>query len=306
MSSFALLDTRGVLALHGEDRVAFLQGITSNDIDHVAANRSVFSAFLTAQGKFLHDFFVIALGESLLLDCDADRREDLFRRLRIYRLRSKVEIADATAQYAVAVAFGEGAAQAVGLSSNAVPGEAVPFAGGIAYRDPRLPALGIRVVAPHEGLAETLRDSGLAAANAAAYDSHRLALGVPEGGRDLLVEKSTLLESNYDALNAISWDKGCYLGQELTARMKYRGLVKKRLMPVAVDGPLPPAGTPITLDGRVVGEMRSGRDGLAIALLRQDAVARAGEPGAAALMADDTTIIVRDTAWMPVALPSTG
>jgi folate-binding protein YgfZ len=293
-----------VLVLDGEDRVAFLQGITSNDIDQVAANRAVFSAFLTAQGKFLHDFFVIALGDSLLLDCDADRRDDLFRRLRIYRLRSKVEIADATAQYAVAVAFGEGAAQAVGLSSNASPGEAVPFAGGIAYRDPRLPALGIRVVAPHEGLAETLRDAGLADADAAAYDSHRLALGVPEGGRDLLVEKSTLLESNYDTLNAISWDKGCYLGQELTARMKYRGLVKKRLMPVTVDGTLPAAGTPITFDGRDVGEMRSGRDGLAIALLRLDAVAKAAEQGASALTAEGATITVRDAAWMRATLPS--
>lgn len=292
MPSFALLDTRGVLALSGEDRVAFLQGLTSNDIGHVANDQAIFSAFLTAQGKFLHDFFVVAMGQSLLLDCDAERRDDLFRRLRMFRLRSKVEIADETKRYAVAVAFGEGAADAIGLTDTA-PGTAAPYADGIACRDPRLPALGIRIVAPRGGLADHLRCVGLTDVDPTVYDSHRLALGVPEGGRDLLVEKSTLLESNYDALNAISWDKGCYLGQELTARMKYRGLVKKRLMPVAVDGTLPPAGTPITLDGREIGEMRSGRDGLAIALLRLDAVARAAETNAAPMIADGATITVR-------------
>ena len=188
--------------------------------------------------------------------------------------------------------------------SDAPPGGATGFAGGIAYVDPRLASLGVRVILPSADAEQDLRNAGATAESADRYDSHRLALGVPEGGRDLVVEKSTLLESNYDALNAISWDKGCYLGQELTARMKYRGLVKKRLMPVAVGGTLPAAGTPITLDGREVGEMRSGRDGFAIALLRLDAVARAAEPGGAPLMADDATIVVRDTGWMPMPQPS--
>ena len=302
MPSYALLVSRGVLAVTGDDRVAFLQGLTSNDIGRVAPGSAVFSALLTPQGKYLHDFFIAAQGDTLLLDCEADRRDDLMRRLKLYRLRSKVELRDATDDFAVAVVTGDNAPALFGLSEDQ-PGQATSFAGGIAYIDPRLAGLGVRAMLPSADAEHALRNAGATAGDADSCDRHRLALGVPDGSRDLIVEKSTLLESNYDALNAISWDKGCYLGQELTARMKYRGLVKKRLMPVTIDGPLPPSGTPITLDGRVVGEMRSGKDDLGIALLRHDAVARMDEPGAGALTADGATIAVRDTAWMRTSAP---
>ena len=290
MPSYAFLPSRGILAVTGEDRVAFLQGLTSNDVADVTANRVVFSTFLTPQGKFLHDFFIAAPGDDLLLDCEGDRRTDLMRRLRMYRLRSKVELSDATDEFAVAVVTGDDAAQLFGLPSG-TPGQAASFAGGTAYVDPRHAGLGVRVMLPRAAANRAMEDSGAAAGDAQDYDRLRLALGVPDGSRDLIVEKSTLLESNYDALNAISWDKGCYLGQELTARMKYRGLVKKRLMAVAVDGPLPPAGTPITLDGRDVGEMRSGSGTLGIALLRLDAVDRAGS--GASLQADGAVVTPR-------------
>lgn len=298
MPSYALLPSRGVLAVTGEDRIPYLQGLTSNDVAAVSSDRAQFSTFLTPQGKFLHEFFVIALGDTLLLDCAADRRDDLMRRLKMYRLRSKVELRDATEEFAIAVIIGDKAPALLGLG-NAEPGAAIGFAGGVAYIDPRLAGLGVRTVQPRTDAEEALGGAGATACDTDSYDRHRLALGVPDGKGDLIVEKSTLLESNYDALNAISWDKGCYLGQELTARMKYRGLVKKRLMPVAVDGPLPNAGTAITLDGRDVGEMRSGNGDLAIALLRLDAVARAAEPNSARLTADGATISVRETAWMP-------
>jgi len=290
MPSFTILAARGVLEIPGEDRVAFLQGLTSNDVEQVAPDRVVFSTFLTPQGKYLHDFFIAARGDTLLLDCEAGRRDDLMRRLRLYRLRSKVDLRDLTDDFTVAVVMGDDAASTVPLPA-ADFGRATVFGGGIAYVDPRMAELGIRLLLPRADAEATLSGTGAEPANENDYDRLRLALGVPDGSRDLIVEKSTLLESDYDTLNAISWDKGCYLGQELTARMKYRGLVKKRLMPVTVDGPLPPPGTPITLEGREVGEMRSGSGASGIALLRLDAVGRAGPD--ASLSADGAVIVPR-------------
>lgn len=274
MPSYTILPNRGVLAITGEDRVAFLQGLTSNDVAAVSEDRAVFSTFLTPQGKYLHDFFIMARGDTLLLDCEADRRDDLMRRLRMYRLRSKVDLQDCTEEFAVAAVTGKGAAELAGLT-EIEPGRATAFAEGIAIVDPRTAELGIRALLPRDTVQAALQGAGATKAGPDDYDRLRLTLGVPDGSRDLIVEKSTLLESNYDTLNAISWDKGCYLGQELTARMKYRGLVKKRLMPVTLVGPVPPSGTAITLDGRAVGEMRSGNGEMGLALLRLDAAKEA-------------------------------
>lgn len=299
MPSYTILASRGILEISGEDRVAFLQGLTSNDASVAAPDRAVFSTFLTPQGKFLHDFFIVAHGEALLLDCEAERRSDLMRRLRLYRLRSKVDLRDVTEDFTVAALTGDDAAALISLPPTDA-GRATAFGGGIAYVDPRTSGLGVRLLLPAADAGAALQEAGVLPAADGDYDRLRLALGVPDGSRDLIVEKSTLLESNYDALNAISWDKGCYLGQELTARMKYRGLVKKRLMPVTVDGPLPDSGTPITLDGREVGEMRSGNGRQAIALLRQDAVDKSVAQGGR-LLAGDATVIVAANATTPVA-----
>ena len=119
-----------------------------------------------------------------------------------------------------------------------------------------------------------LAETGLTETGFAAYDRHRLALGVPDGTRDLVPEKSILLELGFDELNGVDWRKGCYVGQELTARTKYRGLIKKRLFPVRIDGPAPEPGTMVTLDGKDAGEMRSARDGAGLALLRLEAARR--------------------------------
>lgn len=300
MPSYTILESRGVLQISGDDRVAFLQGLTSNDVAQVTPNRVVFSTFLTPQGKYLHDFFMVARGETLLLDCEGERRADLMRRLRMYRLRSKVELNDVSEEFRVAAVTGEDAAAPFALQDSE-PGHATAFGGGIAYVDPRAAELGIRTLLPRDDAESALRDAGANPADPDSYDRLRLALGVPDGSRDLIVEKSTLLESNYDTLNAISWDKGCYLGQELTARMKYRGLVKKRLMPVTVDGAMPLPGTAITLDGREVGEMRSGNGTLAIALLRQDAVEKSATSGGL-LVAGDATVMV--AGMTPAAAPA--
>ena len=275
--SFVELGERGLLVVAGEDRRAFLQGLISNDVEKATPERAIHAALLTAQGKYLHDFFVAALGETLILEGEATRLADLQRRLSMYKLRAKVTLGPASGDLAVFAVFGSGALAALTLPDEA--GAARPYAGGVAFVDPRLGALGARVIAPRDTAAAALAADGFAAADFAAYDRLRLAEGVPDGSRDLAIEKSILLESGFDELNGVDWKKGCYIGQELTARTKYRGLIKKRLMPVRVEGTLPPPGTLVTLDGQEAGELRSGRDGMALALLRLEAVASAGEAG---------------------------
>jgi folate-binding protein YgfZ len=288
--SFVVLEDRGILAVSGPDRRAFLQGLVSNDVEKIAADRAIYAALLTAQGKYLHDFIMVAAGDAIWLDAEAGRLADLRRRLSMYRLRAKVTL-DELPDLAVAAVFGDGVCGVLDLPEQ--PGAARPFAGGVALVDPRLMALGARVILPREDIRETLIAAGIAEADFAAYDRHRLALGIPDGSRDLIVEKSILLESGFDELNGVDWQKGCYIGQELTARTKYRGLIKKRLFPVRIDGPAPTPGTILSLDGKEAGEMRSSRDGTGLALLRRDAVVE-GQP----LAAEGATLTPMQLEWM--------
>ena len=242
MPYLARLPHRAVLAVTGEDRVSYLQGLVSNDVAAAAPGRAVWAALLTPQGKWLADFFIFADADRLLLDVEAAQRDDLARRLSRFRLRANVAIApDALEVYA------------------AWDGEP---AGGIAAPDPRLPDAGWRI------LAQDLRPN----TDADAYDRHRLRLGLPDGSRDMEADKSVLLEAGFDELGGVSWSKGCFMGQELTARTKYRGLLKRRLVPVAADRPLPPPGTPIMRDGAPVGTLRSVNGTLGLAVLRLDAM----------------------------------
>ncbi len=275
-TGYIRLEDRGVLEIAGEDAREFLQGLISNDVHKVAAGAAVYAAFLTPQGKYLHDFFIAELGGALLLDCEKERLADLKRRLGMYRLRSKVTLSDRTEDFVVAALIGDGIAENLGLPPGQT-GAAVPLGQGIAYADPRLPAIGIRVVLPRDGAAAVLEGAGLAALDRTDYDQLRIRLGLPDGSRDMQVERAILLESGFDELHGIDWDKGCYLGQELTARTKYRGLIRKRLMPVEVDGPMPPPGTSVILEDKEVGEIRSGSGGVAIALMRLEVLEHAPE-----------------------------
>jgi len=289
-ASFAVLDDRGILAVSGADRRAFLQGLVSNDLEKVGAAEARYAALLTAQGRYLHDFMMIEVGGAIWLEAEAARLGDLKRRLSLYRLRAKA-VLDEQPDLAVAAIFGDGALAVIGLSCE--PGAARRFGSGVAFVDPRLAALGVRCIAARADLQRELAAAGLAEAGFAAYDQLRLELGIPDSSGDLAVEKSILLESGFDELNGVDWQKGCYIGQELTARTKYRGLIKKRLMPVAIDGPAPAAGTIVTADGREVGEMRSSRDGRGLALLRIESVVKG-----ARLMAGTSTLVATKPGWM--------
>ncbi len=278
--SFSLLPHRSVIAVSGADRVEFLQGLISNDTTRVVPGHAIWAALLTPQGRFLNDMFVADGGsETLLLETERERAPALARKLSMYTLRSKAKVEDRANAMEVAVVFGEGAHQALGIEK------------AIAFADPRLPALGVRLLAPAGEAAAILASHGFLPATPADYDALRLAHGVPDGSRDLPVEKALLLESGFDELNGVDWKKGCYMGQELTARTKYRGLVRKRLFPVRLDGPLPAPGTPIERDGQEVGEIRSGSGDRALAMLRLDAMA-------GALSAGGTRILPETPAWM--------
>jgi folate-binding protein YgfZ len=273
-ASFVVLENRGVLGVSGADRRGFLQGLVSNDVEKVAADRAVYAALLTAQGKYLHDFIMVEHAATIWLDAEATRLADLKRRLSMYRLRAQV-VLEERPEVAVAAIFGGGGLGLLGLPEE--PGIARAEADGVIMVDPRFAALGGRAILPRDAIRPNLAAHGLQETDFAAYDRHRLTLGVADGIRDLVQEKSILLEAGFEELHGVDWQKGCYIGQELTARTKYRGLIKKRLFPVRVEGPAPEPGTIVTLDGREAGEMRSSRDGLGLALLRLDAV-EAGRP----------------------------
>ncbi|HEY1798553.1 MAG TPA: folate-binding protein [Stellaceae bacterium] len=270
-SRFALLPDRGILAVGGDDRASFLQGLISNDTTRLAPDRALYAAFLTAQGKYLHDFIMVEHDGVIRLDAEAARIADLRRRLSMYRLRAKVTIEELP-DLAVAAVFG-----------GDLP--------DIALSDPRLPELGGRVILPRDSLRSTLTGLGLAEAGFAEYDRLRLGLGIPDGSRDLVVDKSILLEAGFDELHGVDWQKGCYIGQELTARTKYRGLIKKRLFPVKIDGPAPRSGTILTLDGKEAGEMRSSLGDIGLALVRLENVD-------GTLVADDATVRATPPKWM--------
>ena len=286
---FSLLAHRSVIAIGGADRVEFLQGLISNDTTKVAPGHAVWAALLTPQGRFLNDMFVADGGdETLLLETERERAPALARKLTLYKLRSKVTVEDRSAAMEVAAVFGAGAEKVL------------PITGAIAFADPRLAELGVRVLAPAGTASALLQARGIAAAAPDAYDALRLGLGVPDGSRDLKVEKALLLENGFDELNGVDWKKGCYMGQELTALTKYRVLIKKRLFPVKVEGTLPEPGTPVLRDGEEVGELRSGTGDRALAMLRLDAARGNGS----VLTAGDSRILPETPPWMRLPDPA--
>jgi folate-binding protein YgfZ len=267
----AALPGRGVVEVAGPDRQTFLQGLVSNDVTEAAPGRAVWAALLTPQGKYLADFFIFDGGDRLLLDCRRDVVASLVQRLGRYRLRAAVTVADRSDYWQVFAAWGDG--------PPSLPD------GALRAPDPRLAQAGWRILATGEIPTD---------ADAGDYDAHRLALGLPDGPPDLEPERTVLMEAGFDPLNGISWTKGCYMGQELTARTRYRGLIKRRLVPVELrSGTLPPPGAGIRQAGEIVGEMRSGRGLRGLALIRNEAVTKS-DP----LVSEGAELIVIIPPWM--------
>lgn len=289
---YCILDNRAVLAVSGDDRVSFLQGLVSNDVERVSSTQAVWAAFLTPQGKFLHEFMIAEHGERLLLDCEAERRDDLLTRLKRFRLRSKVDIT-VDDSLSVAVAWGDTVPSMIGLPDQ--PGNATQIEGGVLFRDPRLMTAGARCIAPTGSIESLFDAASFTKADASAYDAHRIRQGLPDGSRDLQIDKALLLENGFEELGGVDFQKGCYIGQELTARTHYRALIKKRLIPVSIDGEAPAPGTSLSVDGKEAGEMKTSGDGYGLALVRL-AQWRASTDGT--LSAGNTTLRPEPAPWM--------
>ena len=291
------LDDRGLIGVTGGETRSFLQGLISNDIDKVGPTRAIYTSLLTPQGKFLHDFFIAELAtdegpDTLVIECEAGRQADLERRLTFYKLRADVSFTDLTERYGVTALIGQEAFAAVGLDEKT--GTATGFDGGVVFADARLAAMGARAILPQGAGEAALNEAGFASGERSAYEHLRLEHGLPDGSRDIIVEKFFPLECGLEELNGIDYDKGCYVGQELTARTHHRGTIKKRLMRVDVEGPLPEPGTPILADGKKAGEIRTGRDGKAIAMIRLEYMEAAA---GGALSAGEAQITPVKPAW---------
>jgi hypothetical protein len=193
--SFVEMADRGALAVSGPEARPFLQGLISNDIDQVTPIQAVYAALLTPQGKFLFDFIILQLDDELLLETERTRLPQLIQRLTMYRLRSKVDLADASARFASAALLGADVAAALDLPERA--GACRALGSGVLLIDPRLVQLGGRALLAREAFPDGLTQLGFEPASFETYDRHRLALGVPDGSRDLPIEKATLLLPSY-------------------------------------------------------------------------------------------------------------
>jgi folate-binding protein YgfZ len=262
------LKDRAVIALEGGEAREFLQGLVTNDIQRLAPATGLYAALLTPQGKILFDFLITEGDGAVLLDCAADRADALAKRLTMYRLRAKIDIAIRPQLCVYA-----------GLSGR-------PAERAVTFTDPRLAALGLRSIGASAEMPDFLQGP-------AAYHAQRLALGVPEGA-DFGSDKIFALDAGLDELHGVAFDKGCYVGQELTARMKHRGTARKRLLSARADSALPPPGTAVTSNGHEIGEIVSVYGSEGFVLARLDRLEEAKAP----LMADTIPVTLTRPSWL--------
>jgi tRNA-modifying protein YgfZ len=245
-----LLSDRSVLRVAGPDARKLLQGVITNNLDRVQDGSAIHTGLLNPQGKILFDFFVVAEGDGFLIEVAQDKAAELVKRLGFYRLRAKVEIAEAPEMKVAAVWGGE---------------PSLPD-GAIGFTDPRLPALGIRVLLPEDAAAA---EFGCTEAAEAGYHAMRIGLGVPEGGRDYSFGDAFPHDALFDQLNGVDFEKGCFVGQEVVARMQHRGTARKRIVPVKGDAPLV-TGANVEAGGLALGPIGSVDGASGLALLRLD------------------------------------
>jgi tRNA-modifying protein YgfZ len=280
----ALLSDRAVVRVTGPAARTFLQGLITNDIDKAKPGSAIHAGLLTPQGKIIFDFFVVPAGDGFLLEIAKAKAGELAQRLGFYKLRAQVEIEE-DPSFTVAASWG---------APPKLP------EGAIAYADPRLPELGLRILLPADA---DVRNLGCARAGEDEYHAHRIALGVPEGGRDYAFGDAFPHEAMFDQLAGVDFNKGCFVGQEVVSRMEHRGTARKRIVGVEGEGPLPSSGTEIAAGGTPIGTLGSvsGNSGLALLRLDRAEEARtAGQP----LRAGEVTVALRIPAWARLKTPA--
>ena len=261
MAMLIPLTDRSVLQLRGKDTRNFLQGLITNDVRKVTDEQAIFAAMLNAQGKLLHDFFLLAEGDDIYLEGEAGQMDALTKLLSLYKLRADVTLQPAELKaYAL---IGPDAHSAAGLPGKT--GAARHEAGVQYFTDPRLAEMGVRILAEGEGVlpAEWARGK------LAEYEAQRIALGIPEGSHDT-TSRTFPMDHGLDQLQGIDFAKGCYVGQEVTARMHYKGITRKAILQVSAEGALPIPGTEITAGDTAIGELRSVLGTRGLAAIRLD------------------------------------
>jgi folate-binding protein YgfZ len=281
----ALLPDRGVVKVAGLDARKFLNGLVTADMSKVTEQSPCYAALLTPQGKIILDFIVVGDDETLFLDCPRALAATLVDRLAFYRLRAKVVVEDVS-DITCVMAIWDGAA---------------PALWGVNYPDPRLPELGLRSISPPDPPAAAAA-FGAELVDAAAYEAHRIALGVPTGGLDFAYGDAFPHEADMDQLNGVDFQKGCFVGQEVVSRMEHRGSARTRVVPVALDGAAPAIGSAVTAAGKPMGVMGSAAGRRALALLRLDRVDEALAAGAS-LQAGGVALKLVKPAWARFAFP---
>ena len=287
-ASIALLPDRGVVGVKGEDACKLLQGVVTNDMDLLATAPALHTGLLSPQGKILFDFFVYRVPDGFLLETARAAAPDLARRLSMYKLRAKATIEDVSSDFTVAVLWGGAFA-----ASSDRPGPLVA-------PDPRHPELGLRLLLSLSS-DWVLAESGATPAPQDEYHAHRIALGVPEAGRDFVLGDTFPHEALYDQLNGLSFSKGCYVGQEVVSRMEHRGTARKRIVPVVGDAALPARGTEIRAGEVAIGTLGSTAGTRGLALVRLDRAAEMRRKGVP-LTAHGAPIEVVLPAWARFSL----
>ena len=247
-----ILEKRGIILISGNDAKDFLQNIITNDINKVSKENSIFAALLTPQGKYLNDFFIVLSHRGYLLDCNGNSTEELIRNLSKYKLRSKVEIKDLSSEYVIGIInlekFKE-LQKEKNLNDNTIYYRDTPV-----FADPRNEELGARVLSNLEKLYLTIKKLNLKIIDSSEYYYNAFKLGIPE--KDLFNLKNQLfgLEANFEILNAIDFKKGCFVGQENTARMKKKNKLRRRLLPISSDKKLS-IGDELTFNDEKIGKI---------------------------------------------------
>jgi folate-binding protein YgfZ len=243
------LPDRAVLRLSGQEAHPWLANLVTCDITGLQSGQARWGALLTPQGKILFDFLAATDGQDIYLDTDRDKAGEFAKRLNFYKLRAKVKIEDFSQGWSV---------------HASLPPARVEPAGPIVFTDPRQAALGTRALGP-AGLVED-------ATALAAYHAHRIALGIPEAGKDFAFGEAFPHEALMDMLGGVDFKKGCYVGQEVVSRMHHRGTARTRIVPVTGDAPLPPPGTQVRIGDKVAGTLGSSAGAHGLAMLRLDRV----------------------------------
>ena len=225
-----ILEDRGVLFVQGKDAKEFLQNLITNDIDKVNETNSCFASLLTPQGKYLFDFLIIKHKNGYFIDCEKLQIENLYNQLDLYKLRSKVEILNLSNEFVVAALSNEKFLEFEGAKN--LPGLTIKYREDPIFLDPRRKELGARIIINLEKLYLSLKKLDLSASNIDEYYKYSHEIGIAQKNTDQLKNKIFGIECNFEELNGIDFKKGCYVGQENTARIKLKNKLSKRLLPI--------------------------------------------------------------------------